>query len=79
MGMSCCATGRWREGGASPESCARRTNSGEGDAQARSMADAVARGSDGKLVAFLAARTRDVAAAEDRCRRRSLRPWQSGR
>ena len=40
-------------------------NSWEGDAQARSMADAVARRSYGKLVAFLAARTRDVAAAED--------------
>ena len=37
----------------------------EGDAQARSMADAVARRSYGKLVAFLAARTHDVAAAED--------------
>jgi RNA polymerase sigma-70 factor (ECF subfamily) len=37
----------------------------EGDAQARRTADAVARGSYGKLVAFLAARTRDVAAAED--------------
>ena len=35
------------------------------DAQARSTADAVARRSYGKLVAFLAARTRDVAAAED--------------
>src|SRR5216684_3812102 len=34
-------------------------------AQARSTADAVARRSYGKLVAFLAARTRDVAAAED--------------
>lgn len=33
--------------------------------QAHSMADAVARRSYGKLVAFLAARTRDVAAAED--------------
>src|ERR1700730_16459043 len=40
-------------------------NSCEGDAQARSMADAVARRSYGNLVAFLAARTRDVAAAED--------------
>ena len=40
-------------------------NSGEGDAQARDTADAVARRSYGKLVAFLAARTRDVAAAED--------------
>jgi predicted RNA polymerase sigma factor len=35
------------------------------DAQARSTADAVARRSYGKLVAFLAARTRDVATAED--------------
>jgi predicted RNA polymerase sigma factor len=35
----------------------------EGDAQ--SMADAIARRSYGKLVAFLAARTHDVAAAED--------------
>jgi predicted RNA polymerase sigma factor len=38
---------------------------GESDEQARSTADAVARRSYGKLVAFLAARTRDVAAAED--------------
>ena len=37
----------------------------EGDDQARSIADAVARRSYGKLVAFLAARTRDVASAED--------------
>src|SRR6516164_5382144 len=37
----------------------------EGGAQARSMADAVARRSYGKLVAFLAVLTRDVAAAED--------------
>src|SRR5712675_1563140 len=36
-----------------------------GNEQARGMADAVARRSYGKLVAFLAARTRDVAAAED--------------
>ena len=35
----------------------------EGDAQ--TTAEAVARRSYGKLVAFLAARTRDVAAAED--------------
>jgi predicted RNA polymerase sigma factor len=35
------------------------------DARARSTADAVARRSYGKLVAFLAARTQDVAAAED--------------
>jgi len=40
-------------------------SSSEGDAQARSTAEAVARSSYGKLVAFLAARTRDVAAAED--------------
>ncbi|HYW43020.1 MAG TPA: DUF6596 domain-containing protein [Bryobacteraceae bacterium] len=37
----------------------------EGGEQARSTADAVARRSYGKLVAFLVARTRDVAAAED--------------
>jgi RNA polymerase sigma-70 factor (ECF subfamily) len=37
----------------------------EFDARAHSTADAVARRSYGKLVAFLAARTRDVAAAED--------------
>jgi RNA polymerase sigma-70 factor (ECF subfamily) len=37
----------------------------EGDEQARSTAEAVARCSYGKLVAFLAARTHDVAAAED--------------
>ena len=37
----------------------------EGDAQTRRTADAVARRSYGKLVALLAARTRDVAAAED--------------
>jgi len=42
-----------------------RMNSREGDAQGRSTADAVARRSYGKLVAFLAARTRDVAGAED--------------
>src|SRR5262245_51985681 len=40
-------------------------NSCEGDAQARSAADTVARRSYGKLVAFLAAQARDVAAAED--------------
>jgi predicted RNA polymerase sigma factor len=42
-----------------------RVNSRDSDTQARSIADAVARRSYGKLVAFLAARTRDVAAAED--------------
>jgi predicted RNA polymerase sigma factor len=40
-------------------------HSGEGEEQARSIAEAVARRSYGKLVAFLSARTRDVAAAED--------------
>lgn len=40
-------------------------NNAGGDEQARSTADAVARRSYGKLVAFLASRTRDVAAAED--------------
>src|SRR5262244_1224642 len=42
-----------------------RMNFREGDAQVRSAADAVARRSYGKLIAFLAARTRDVAQAED--------------
>jgi predicted RNA polymerase sigma factor len=40
-------------------------NSRDGDVEARCVADRVARRSYGKLVAFLAARTRDVAAAED--------------
>lgn len=40
-------------------------SSDAGDAQARITAEAVARRSYGKLVAFLAARTRDVALAED--------------
>ena len=35
------------------------------DAHARTTAEAVARASYGKLVAYLAARTRDVAGAED--------------
>ena len=39
--------------------------SSEGNEQARAATDDVARRSYGKLVAFLAARTRDVAAAED--------------
>lgn len=39
--------------------------SSAGDEQARKTADAVARRSYGKLVAFLAARTRDVASVED--------------
>src|ERR1700739_4907729 len=37
----------------------------EGDKQAREVAEAVARRSYGKLVAFVSARTHDVAAAED--------------
>ena len=40
-------------------------NEDQGGAQARSTADAVARRSYGKLVAFLAARTRNVDMAED--------------
>src|SRR6478672_4106636 len=43
----------------------RRMTKGNGDGRARAAAEAVARTSYGKLVAFLAARTRDVAAAED--------------
>jgi len=46
--------------------------------QARNTADAVARRSYGKLVAFLAARTRDVAAAEDALSEASLRPSRIG-
>ena len=41
------------------------SSSGDSHVQARSTADAAARRSYGKLVAFLAARTKDVAAAED--------------
>src|SRR5271170_879417 len=47
------------------ESEVRAGHGNAGDAQARDTADAVARRSYGKLVAFLAARTHDVAAAED--------------
>jgi predicted RNA polymerase sigma factor len=43
----------------------RTTDVNTGDERARAAAEAVARRSYGKLVAFLAARTRDVAAAED--------------
>jgi RNA polymerase sigma-70 factor (ECF subfamily) len=52
---------------ASPRAARPETTGGSpaGDEQARSTADAVARRGYGKLVAFLAARTRDVAAAED--------------
>ena len=57
-----------REGGVDSVA-AQRPGSGmdvrEGEEQARSTADVVARRSYGKLIAFLAARTGDVAAAED--------------
>jgi RNA polymerase sigma-70 factor (ECF subfamily) len=56
MGTSCSATSRRRD---------ERLSARDGDERARSTADAVARRSYGKLIAFLAARTRDVAAAED--------------
>src|SRR6478672_10032346 len=49
---------------ADAERVGRMTRS-NGDGRARAAAEAVARTSYGKLVAFLAARTRDVAAAED--------------
>lgn len=42
-----------------------RVKSGEADRQARALADTTARRSYGKLVAYLAANTRNVAAAED--------------
>src|ERR1700739_4265701 len=64
-------TGRSRSGRfgsiSSPEAAGRirLMSSGEGDEQARNTADAVARRSYGKLIAFLAARTRDVASVED--------------
>jgi DNA-directed RNA polymerase specialized sigma24 family protein len=53
----------------------KRMNSCEGEAQARSMTDTVARRSYGKLVAFLASRTRDVAAAEDALSDSSQKLW----
>src|SRR5262245_11507278 len=56
MGTSCSAMSRRRD---------ERMSAREADGRARSTADAVARRSYGKLVAFLAARTRDVTAAED--------------
>jgi RNA polymerase sigma-70 factor (ECF subfamily) len=54
-----------RRRGASDLADVKPMSSGEGEEQARSTADAVARRSYGKLVAFLAARTRDLAQAED--------------
>ena len=48
-----------------PEMRGEAGDSRDADAQARTVADTVARRSYGKLIAFLAARTRDVAAAED--------------
>jgi predicted RNA polymerase sigma factor len=47
------------------ESRGARIDGGDGEARARGAAEEVARSSYGKLVAFLAARTRDVATAED--------------
>jgi predicted RNA polymerase sigma factor len=47
------------------ESLGARIDGGDGEARARGTAEQVARSSYGKLVAFLAARTRDVATAED--------------
>src|SRR5580700_6993243 len=47
------------------ESLGARIDGGDGEARARGAAEEVARSSYGKLVAFLAARTRDVATAED--------------
>src|SRR5579863_3215000 len=52
---------RWRSGRCAKCEAAMR----EGDENARATAEAVARRSYGKLVAFLAARTRDLAGAED--------------
>src|SRR6202162_6247426 len=47
------------------ESLGAGIDGGDGEARARGTAEEVARSSYGKLVAFLAARTRDVATAED--------------
>src|SRR5258708_31749710 len=74
MGVSFYATSRRREGNRridanvspnGPEIFSEGMSARDGETQTRSAADAVARRSYGKLVAFLAARTRDVAAAED--------------
>jgi predicted RNA polymerase sigma factor len=54
-----------RADGVKPEALHEHMNSSEGAARAHSTADAVARRSYGKLVALLAARTGDIAAAED--------------
>jgi predicted RNA polymerase sigma factor len=48
-----------------PESVADSGSSRDGNSQASATAEAIARRSYGKLIAFLAVRTRDVAAAED--------------
>ncbi|MBT9333237.1 RNA polymerase sigma factor [Paracidobacterium acidisoli] len=56
---------RSTENDRSREEPAGQPQKAEGDEQARSVADAVARRSYGRLVAFLAARTHNVAAAED--------------
>src|SRR5258708_20339352 len=74
MGVSFYATSRRREGNRridanvsanGHEIFSEGMRARAGEKQTRSAADAVARRSYGKLVAFLAARTRDVAAAED--------------
>jgi predicted RNA polymerase sigma factor len=59
--------GSWKFGRLGPIPCDGRfaMSTSEGDEQARATADAVARRSYGKLVAFLSSRTRDVAEAED--------------
>jgi predicted RNA polymerase sigma factor len=53
------------EGSGATDSAGETVNSPEGNGLSRATADAVARRSYGKLIAFLAVRTRDVAAAED--------------
>src|SRR5574338_491 len=57
------APARSRSGRSGP--CSEPVIAGMGDGLGHAAAEAVARRSYGKLVAFLAARTRDVAAAED--------------
>src|SRR4051812_17469293 len=61
MAMFCCATNRWVRYKFMPES----TRSDAYDVPARNLAEAVARRSYGKLIALLASRSSDVAAAED--------------
>src|SRR5882762_4148421 len=56
-------TARWKSAPYGP--CKSRPMFDEGNRNAREIAEAVARQSYGKLVAFLSAQTRDVARAED--------------